>query len=122
MPGVKFGIEAAELTDAERGLTPDKHGVMVSSVEEGSFAEDIELEAGDIILAINRHPMGSVDDLRKLAASLKSGDAVAFLVFVRRRSAARAAPARQAGLGFAGCYAGRFGRRSLAGVPIRQAP
>ena len=53
---------------------------MVSSVEEGSFAEDIEMESGDIIVAINRHPMASVDDLRKVAESLKSGDAVAFLV------------------------------------------
>ena len=77
---VKFGIKPRELSDAERNLTPDKHGVYVSTVEEGSFAEDIELQPGDIILAINRHPVTSVDDLRKIAASLKSGDAVAFLV------------------------------------------
>ncbi len=78
--GVKFGITPRELTDDERGLTPDKHGVMVSGVQEGSFAEDIEMEKGDIIVAINRHPIASVDDLRKLAQSLKSGDAVAFQV------------------------------------------
>jgi serine protease Do len=77
---VKFGITPRELTDAERNLTPDKHGVMISTVEEGSFAEDIELEAGDVILAVNRHPIASRDDLRKIAGSLKSGDAVAFLV------------------------------------------
>ncbi len=78
--GVKFGIQPRELSDAERNMTPDKHGVYVSKVEEGSFAEDIEMQPGDIILAINRHPIASIDDLRKVAASLKSGDAVAFLV------------------------------------------
>jgi serine protease Do len=78
--GVKFGITPRELTDEERSLTPDKHGVMVSGIQENSFAEDIELEKGDIITAINRHPVSSVDDVRKIAASLKSGDAVAFLV------------------------------------------
>jgi serine protease Do len=77
---VKFGITPRELTDAERSLTPEKHGVMVSTVEDGSFAEDIDLEPGDIILALNRHPVASPDDLKKIAGSLKSGDAVAFLV------------------------------------------
>ena len=76
----KFGIAPRDLTEDERNLTPDKHGVMVSSVEEGSFAEDIGLEKGDIILAINRHPVSSVDELKKIAAGFKSGDAVAFLV------------------------------------------
>ncbi len=77
---VKFGISPRELTDSERNLTPEKHGVMISTVEDGSFAEDIELEAGDIIVAINRHSIASVDDLKKIAGGLKSGDAVAFLV------------------------------------------
>ena len=78
--GVKFGIKPRELTDGERNLTPDKHGVYVSTVEEGSFAEDVELQPGDIIISINRHAITSVDDLRKIAGSLKSGDAVAFQV------------------------------------------
>jgi serine protease Do len=77
---VKFGIQQRPLTDDELSLTPDKHGVMVTSVVENSFAEDIEMEKGDIIVAINRHPVNSVDDLPKIAATLKSGDAVAFLV------------------------------------------
>jgi len=90
--GVKFGIKPRELTDAERGLTPDKHGVMVSTVEDGSFAEDIEMLPGDIIIAINRHPIASVDDLRKVAGALKSGDAVAFLVVRPPAEALRAQP------------------------------
>lgn len=104
--GVKFGIGPRDLTEDERSLTPDKHGVMVSSVQEGSFAEDIEMEKGDIIISINRHPVSTADDVRKIAASLKSGDAVAFQV-VRpaptsalviqgpSRKSAKAAPAVQ---------------------------
>ena len=78
--GVKFGIGPRDLTEDERNLTPDKHGVMVTTVQEGSFAEDIEMEKGDIIISINRHPVSSADDVRKIAASLKSGDAVAFQI------------------------------------------
>ncbi len=104
--GVKFGIGPRDLTEDERNLTPDKHGVMVTTVQEGSFAEDIEMEKGDIIISINRHPVSSADDVRKIAASLKSGDAVAFQV-VRpapvnalviqgsARKSAKAAPAVQ---------------------------
>jgi serine protease Do len=90
----KFGIQPRELTEEERNLTPDKHGVYVSSVQESSFAEDILMEKGDIIVAINRHPVSSVDDLKKIAASLKSGDAVAFLVVHPTPEAARVTSAR----------------------------
>jgi len=78
--GVKFGITVRELTEEERNLTPNKHGIMVTSVPENSFGEDIEMEKGDIVMAINRHPVSSIDDLRKITGSLKSGDAVAVLV------------------------------------------
>jgi S1-C subfamily serine protease len=102
---VKLGIRPRELTEEERNRTPDKRGVMVSSVEADSFAEDIEMREGYIITAINRKPVNSVDDVRKIMASLKSGDAVAINVVhlpdpvanVRssrgQRAAAPAAPA-----------------------------
>jgi serine protease Do len=90
--GVKFGISPRELTDAEKSLTPDKHGVMISTVEDGSFAEDIDLEPGDIIIAINRHSIASRDDLLKVAGALKSGDAVAFLIVRPPSEALRAQP------------------------------
>jgi serine protease Do len=78
--GVKFGITVRPLTDDEITLTPDKHGLMVTSVPENTFGEDIEMEKGDIILSINRHQVTSLDDLKKVTGSLKSGDAVAVLV------------------------------------------
>jgi serine protease Do len=102
--GVKLGIRPRELTDEERSRTPDKRGVMVSSVEPDSFAEDIEMHEGYIITAINRKPVSSRDDLIKIMASLKSGDAVAINVVrlpdplatvrgTRGKSAAAATPA-----------------------------
>jgi serine protease Do len=104
--GVKFGITVRELTEEERTLTPDKHGVFVTSVPENSFGEDIEMEKGDIILSINRRPVSSIDDLRKITASLKSGDAVAVLIV-------RPAEERVAQIqGGAGARAGRRGATS----------
>ncbi len=117
---VKFGITPRELSDAERNLTPDKRGVMVSTVEDGSFAEDIEMEAGDLIIAINRHPVSSVDDLKRIAGSLKSGDAVAFLIV---RPPARGPSG--AGAGFrppGGGDRGHRSRGSVADLLLRQAP
>ena len=46
----------------------------------GSFAEDIGLIEKDVILAINRKPVSTVEDVLKIQSSLKPGDAVAFHV------------------------------------------
>ena len=76
----KFGIKIKPLTDAERetmGLQ-DKRGVLVSSVLDGSFAEDIGILEKDVIVSINRQPVSSVEDIQRLQGSLKPGDAVAF--------------------------------------------
>ncbi|MGP0076166.1 MAG: Do family serine endopeptidase [Bryobacteraceae bacterium] len=78
----KFGIKLHVLTDSERstmGLDA-KGGLLVQGVDEDSFAEDIGLMEKDIILSINRQPVTSVDDLKKVQATLKPGDAVAFHV------------------------------------------
>jgi serine protease Do len=49
-------------------------------VDPDSFAEEIGLQERDIIVAINRQPVGSVEDIRAIQSKLKSGDAVAFRV------------------------------------------
>ena len=94
--GVKFGITPRELTDDERNLTPDKHGVMVTSVQEDSFAEDIEMEKGDIIIAINRHPVsfgGRSAENRGVAEVGRRGGVPGGAA--RRRSVARSKPLRR---------------------------
>ncbi len=79
---VKFGIYAKPISPSEREelkLDADR-GLVVTSVQEDSFAAEIGLRASDIILSVNRTPVGSIDDIRKLQANLKAGDAVAFRV------------------------------------------
>jgi len=59
----------------------------VVSVEPNSFAEDIGLAAGDVIVAINRQPVNTKEDITKIRTTLKAGDAVQFRVL--RKSGAR---------------------------------
>jgi serine protease Do len=79
---VSFGMTISPLTESKRetlGLK-EKGGVQVSEVEAGSFAEDVGLTRGDLILEINRHPVNSVEEVKKIQATLKPGDAVMFRV------------------------------------------
>jgi serine protease Do len=91
---VKFGIRPRSLTDQERGLVATRRGVVVTYVENGSFAQEAGLEENDIIDSINRQPVDSLDDVKKVQQSLKPGDPVAFHVV--RRSAL---PGRNRGKG-----------------------
>jgi serine protease Do len=78
----KFGIKLHALTDTERtsmGIE-SKGGLVIRSVDSGSFAEDIGLFEQDVILAINRQPVTSVEDVIRIQSKLKPGDAVAFRV------------------------------------------
>ena len=58
----------------------DERGVYVTRVEEGSFAAEIGVQERDIIISVNRQPVTSLDDLRRVQGTLKPGDAVAFRV------------------------------------------
>ncbi|HLH39604.1 MAG TPA: Do family serine endopeptidase [Bryobacteraceae bacterium] len=77
---VKFGIIGRAASDEESQATPDKHGVTVTRVEPGSFADEIGMKERDIIIAINRQSVSSVDDIKKVQQTLKPGDPVAFRV------------------------------------------
>ncbi len=76
----KFGIKLHSLTDSERTSMDleAKGGLLVQSVDVDSFAEDIGLMEKDVILSINRQPVTSVDDVKKIQGTLKPGDPVAF--------------------------------------------
>ena len=78
----KFGLRIRKLADAEKDAlsASEKSGVKVTQVEQNSFAEDIGVLEGDIILSINRLPVNSVEDVRRIQGTLKPGDAVAFRV------------------------------------------
>ncbi len=79
---ISFGMTVNTLTDSKRetlGLK-EKGGVQVSDVEPGSFAQDVGLERGDVILEINRRAVNSAEDIKKIQATLKPGDPVMFKV------------------------------------------
>jgi len=71
----KLGISVSDLP---QGAPAGLHGVLIQSVKPGSFADEIGLAEGVVIVAINRHPIHNVNDFRTIVAGLKSGDDVAF--------------------------------------------
>ena len=87
----KFGMKIRTLTDADRegmGLQ-GKSGVVVMSVDPGSFAEDIGILEKDVVLSINRQAVSSVEDVRKIQGALKAGDPVAFRITRSNQLASR---------------------------------
>ena len=91
----KFGVTVRKLTPemADRLDIPAGKGVIVQDVKPNSFAEDVGLGRGDVILEVNKQPVNSEEDLAKIEANAKSGQDVVFLV--RQRGASR-----QDGTGF----------------------
>ncbi len=44
-------------------------GVVVAEIEDGSFAQQLNLQRGDVVLAVNDQKIGSTRDLAQVAAS-----------------------------------------------------
>ena len=78
----KLGLSVRALTAdlAGRLQMPAGKGVLVTEVRPGSFAEDVGVSRGDVILEVNRQPVNSEDDFRKIQSQLGSGKDVVFLV------------------------------------------
>ena len=77
---VSLGMRLENLTDQRReslGLK-EKGGVRIYSVEPDSFAYDIGLIAGDVLLSIKNQPINTVDDVTRVRDTLKPGDPVTF--------------------------------------------
>jgi serine protease Do len=72
-----ISVQALDRSDRDQ-LGLSNGGVLIASVEPGSFAEDVGLQKGDVIVAINRKPVSSPADVRTITQTLKPGEAVAF--------------------------------------------
>jgi serine protease Do len=91
----EFGLRVQDLTPelAQRLGVDDGQGVVITSIEPGSPADEAELRSGDVILEVDRSEVSSVSDLRaRLDAAddgtlllVRRGDATIF-VPVKRRS------------------------------------
>ena len=79
---VKFGMTVQALRSAERETLgyKGKGSVMIATIEQGSFADDIGLAKGDILLELNRQAVDKPEDIRRIQNGLKAGDSVAFQV------------------------------------------
>ncbi|MGH9585495.1 MAG: Do family serine endopeptidase [Acidobacteriaceae bacterium] len=71
----KLGITVSNLPE---GAPPGLHGVLIQDVKPGSFADEIGLQEGGVIVSVNRHPVNNVNDFRAIIAGLQSGSDVAF--------------------------------------------
>ena len=78
---MKFGISVQPISPAEKAdMNLKSGGVLVSSVEQGSFAFDIGIARGDVIVELNAQKVNTPADIRRIQATLKPGDPVAFHV------------------------------------------
>ena len=82
-----LGVRTLNQEMADRLDVPAGKGVIVQEVKPGSFAEDVGLTRGDIILEVNKQLVNSEDEFTRVAGTLKSGQDVVFLV--RQRGAGR---------------------------------
>jgi serine protease Do len=82
-PGrVRWGLGLQDLSPTDRrqlGLD-DQHGVGVASVTPGSPADTAGVEAGDVVLEVNRRPVASTDSVRQEAGKTPSGQPLLLLL------------------------------------------
>lgn len=80
-PG-EFGLRVEELTpELSRRLgIEERKGVIVAQVEPASFADDLGFRTRDIIVEVNREPVASLADYRRVAGKLKPGQSLMFKV------------------------------------------
>ncbi|HLW84895.1 MAG TPA: Do family serine endopeptidase, partial [Candidatus Sulfotelmatobacter sp.] len=85
----KFGLAVRKVTPemADRLDMPAGKGVIVQEVRPNSFAEDIGLGRGDVILEVNKQPVNSEEEFARVESGMKSGQDVVFLV--RQRGSTR---------------------------------
>jgi serine protease Do len=85
----KLGLTVRAITSemADRLDIPAGKGIIVQDIKPSSFADDVGLTRGDVILEINKQAVNSEDDFNRISSSLKSGQDVVFLV--RQRGSGR---------------------------------
>lgn len=89
--GQRFGLRVEEATPTllQRGGldAQEDQGLVVRDVEPGSFAEDVGLLRGDLILEINQQRVRSLNEFRNIERGLRSGSDVVF--GIKRRNESR---------------------------------
>jgi serine protease Do len=78
----KLGLTVQQVTPrlAENLGLNRAQGVVITSVESGSPAEDAGLQRGDVILEIDRKPIHNLSDYRKVMTAITNAKSLLFLV------------------------------------------
>ena len=76
----KLGIQVDSVPAQIASKLGIQGGVIVTSVRPGSFADEIGLSSGTVILEINKKPIANKADFNSIVNGLKSGQDVAFKV------------------------------------------
>ena len=81
-PAIGLSVRDLDRDFVERFRLPEgMQGVVISRVEPVSAAFDAEIERGHVLLEINRRPVRSVEEYRRLTAGLRAGDVLTLLVY-----------------------------------------
>ena len=80
--GEYLGMQLQEITPemAKNYGLQRTSGVIIVEVENGSPAEAAGLTAGDIIVEIDKQPIGNLETFHRLLAGFKEGDVILFLI------------------------------------------
>lgn len=78
---VQRGLLGVQIGDVNPGLADQLNlsvtqGVLISSINNGSAAKAAGMEAGDVIVAIDKHPIASVSELQEWVARKRPGQSV----------------------------------------------
>lgn len=76
----KLGIKVDSLPANLASKLAIQGGVLITSVRPGSFADDIHLNRGIVIVEINKKPVPDIATYRSIVSGLKSGQDVVFVV------------------------------------------
>jgi serine protease Do len=76
--GNPLGVAVREL---DRRLPRATNGVFVAQVEPGGPAAEGGIERGHVLMEINRQPIDSVTDFRRVTRDLKAGDVIVLYVY-----------------------------------------
>jgi serine protease Do len=83
-PESLLGLNVRELdrqTVSRLRLSRETKGVLISRVEPMSSSFDSGVERDNLLLEINRQPVESVADFKRIAGALKPGDVIVLYVF-----------------------------------------
>ena len=77
------GLEVQQLTPDladQLNLPHSLTGVVITTVEDGSLAEEAGVRAGDVMVEINRQAIKSLNDYQRIGRQLKPGESVLLLL------------------------------------------